>query len=77
MNWDLIKWVAGIMLTFAGVKFVWVFLRNLLSRDMMEDAIEAVGDGFRNLGSRTAAYAKRKAGERKAKKEAKPIVTIR
>lgn len=77
MNWDLIKWVAGILLTFAGIKFVWVFLRSLLNRDNMEDAIEAIGDRMKDAGSDVAKFAKRKAMERKAKKEQKPIITIR
>lgn len=77
MNWGLIGWFAGIVLTFAGLKFVWVFLRNILSRDTMENVIETAGNGISNAGKSFSDYLKKKSNERRAKKERHPIVTIR
>jgi hypothetical protein len=78
MNWNLIGWFAGVVLTFAGIKFVWVFLREILSRDTMENVIEAAGDGFSNAGKKLGRYLKKKGDERRTKKEEqKPIITIR
>ena len=78
MNWGLIGWFAGVVLTLAGLKFVWVFVRSILSKETMEDVIEAAGDGISNAGKSFSNYVKKKGEERKArKKEQKPIVTIR
>ena len=78
MNWGLIGWFAGIMMTFAALKFVWVFLKTILSKETMESVIETAGDGISNAGKSFSNYIKKKGEERKAKKnEQKPIVTIR
>lgn len=76
MNWGLIAWFAGVVLTFAGIKFVWVFLRSILSKETMEDVIDAAGNGISNAGRSFSNYIKKKGEERKSKKE-NPIVTIR
>lgn len=77
MNWGLIGWFAGIILTFAGLKFVWIFLKSILSKDTMEDVIEAAGDGISNAGRSFSKFLKMKGEERRARKNEKPIVTIR
>lgn len=78
MNWNLIGWFAGVILTIAGLKFVWVFLRSILSKDTMLDVIDAAGNGISNAGKAFSNYLGKKADERRKKKEAnKPIVTIR
>lgn len=82
MNWGLIGWFAGVVLTFAGLKFVWVFLRSILNRDTMEDVIDGAAAGISNAGKRFSNYLKKKEKERKIRKkqmkqENKPIVTIR
>ena len=80
MNWGLIGTVAGVLLTFAGIKFVWVAFRTLFSRDTMEDVLSAAGDGFSNAGRKFGNFIKKKSTERKiakAEEENKPIVIIR
>lgn len=82
MNWGLIGWFAGAVLTFAGLKFVWVFLRSILSKDNMEDVIDSAAENISNAGKKFGNYLKKKEKERKIRKkqmkqENKPIVTIR
>ena len=81
MNWNLIAWVAGVLLTFAGIKFVFVAIHTLLSKKTMKSAIDAVGVGIGESADKFTDYIQRKVDERKAKKEAekntKPVITIR
>lgn len=79
MNWGLIGSVAGIMLTFAGIKFVFRLVKSFTSKESM-DAV--IGD-FTNTCNATADRVKnsidRKLKERRAKKEATqtPVIRIR
>lgn len=79
MNWQLIAWFAGVMLTLGGLKFVWVFLRTLLSKETMEDGIDALKDSVSGLANKATDKIKEKAERRRQEKKekAKPIVTIR
>ena len=79
MNWDLIKWFAGLMATLAGIKFVMVFFKTLVSKETMRDALDVMGDKIHDAGESASSYLKRKSKERKMRKEQeeKPIVVIR
>lgn len=77
MNWRLIAWFAGVLLTLGGMKFVWVFLKNALSRETMEDLIDNMNSTISGAAKKTTAKLKEKAERRKQAKENKPIVTIR
>lgn len=81
MNWGLIGWIAGVLLTFAGIKFVFVVIHSLFSKKTMKTAIDAVGTGINESRDRFEEYLQRKVDARKAKKEAeknaKPVITIR
>ena len=70
MNWELVKWVAGTLLTVAGVKFVWTAFRTIFSKDNMEDALDALGDKCSEGAERTGEYLKRKMVKHKIKKQA-------
>jgi len=79
MNWSLVAWFAGVLITFGALKFVWAFFRELTSKDARQRVVDAVGDrineGARDFGN----YVKMKTVERKQRKqeENKPIITIR
>lgn len=77
MNWRLIAWFAGVMLTLGGLKFVWVFLKNALSKETMEDVIDNMNATISGVAKKTTAKLKEKAERRRQEKENKPIVTIR
>lgn len=78
MNWKLIMWFAGVMLTLGGLKFVWVFLKTLLSKETMEDCIDSLKDSVSGAASKLSDKIKMKAERRREKKEQnKPVITIR
>lgn len=82
MNWELIRWFAGICLTIVGLKFVLVMVKTLFSKEMMQDAIGAVGDKISDANYKMTNSLKRKMAEKKARREAekeknKPMVFIR
>lgn len=81
MNWGLIGWIAGVLLTFAGIKFVFVVIHSLFSKKTMKTAIDAVGTGINESMDRFEEYLQKKVDARKMKKEAeknaKPVITIR
>lgn len=86
MNWDLVKWVAGVLLTFVGIKFVFVLIHTVFSKKTMKSAIEHIGSGAGNaaerfsesISSTVEKYRARRA-ERQEKKqeENRPEIIIR
>lgn len=82
MNWNLVAWVAGTLMTFVGIKFVIVAIKTLFSKEMMTDAIGAIGDHISDANAALTNKLKTKMAQRKARKEAekqqnKPMVYIR
>jgi len=78
MNWRLITWFAGVMLTLGGLKFVWVFLKTLLSKETMEDCIDSLKDSVSGAAGKLSNKIKMKAERRREKKEQnRPVITIR
>ena len=85
MNWSLVAWVAGVLLTFAGIKFVWVLFRTLLSKETMEDVVDSIGDSIHNAGERMATAVKKSAQKHRQKKKVvkakkqqePPLISIR
>ena len=79
MNWQLIGWFAGIMITFGAIKFIWAFFNALTGKEARQKAIGAIGDKISDGAEELSGYIQRKAQERKEKKmeEKRPIITIR
>jgi DNA-binding transcriptional regulator GbsR (MarR family) len=86
MNWGLVGWFFGVLLTLAALKFVWTVFRTLFSKETMEDVIDAAGDKIHDLGENMTNSMKKAAAKRRAKKKAeeakkkkeqdKPLVLI-
>ena len=82
MNWGLIAWVAGVMLTFAAIKFVFMLLKNLCSKETMSTVIDGIGSSCQETSKRMSDYLANKVKNRRARKEAeremnKPVIRIR
>lgn len=80
MNWELVKWVVGVLLTFAAIKFVWTAFRSLFNKETMEDVLDTMGDKISDASHTINKKLKKKAMERrvqKAEKKNKPVVIIR
>ena len=43
MNWGLIAWVAGALLTIYAIKFVFMAIKTLFSKDTMQTVSDAMG----------------------------------
>lgn len=84
MNWELVKWVAGILLTAGAIKFVFTAFRSIFSKENFEDILDAVGEKCSEGAEATGNFVKKKMAEhkvkckiKKAEKQNKPIVYIR
>lgn len=79
MNWGLISSVAGIMLTFAGIKFVFRLVKSFTSKESMDAAIGVFTNTCNATADRIENSIDRKLKERRAKKEAtqQPVIRIR
>lgn len=71
MNWDIVKWIAGVLLTFAGVKFVWVAFRAIFSKDNMTNVLENIGDRCSDAAYEGGEFMRRKMVEHKKRRQAK------
>ena len=80
MNWELVKWVGGVLLTAGAIKFLITGFKTIFSKENFEDVLDAVGEKCSDAATGTSNYVKKKMAEykiKKAKKENKPIVYIR
>ena len=80
MNWELVKWIVGVLLTFAAIKFVWTAFRSLFSKETMEDMLDTMGDKISDASHAVTKKLKKKAMERRVQKQEnknEPIVIIR
>ena len=78
MNLSIVLWFAGALLTIYGIKFVFLFVREMFSKDTMESVMDAAGATIKNMNKSFTRYLKRKARERREKTKEKnlPMVTI-
>lgn len=79
MNWGLIGWFAGVMLTIGALKFVWAFVSAMTGKDARRRAVNAASERIQEAGENLSDYISKKAAERKQRKkeEERPIITIR
>ena len=71
MNWGLIGWVAGVLLTLYMIKFVWMMIRSLFSKDTMSSVMEITGDKVNRLNRKMTKKIKQKAEQKKKEREAR------
>ena len=76
MNWSLIMWVAGTLLTIYAIKFVFMAIKTLFSKDTMQTVSNAMGRSISRTNKKFKRYLKNKVDQRKSE-EPKPVVTIR
>lgn len=78
MNLKIVAWFAGALLTIYGVKFVFLAVRQLFSKDTMNSVMDAAGAHVASMNKSFTRYLKRKARERREKTKEKnlPMVTI-
>ena len=80
MNWGLVAWVAGVLLTIYAIKFVFMAIRTLLSKDTMEDVMDIMGNSISNANKKFKRFLKKKSTQKKMQKkieENKPMVIVR
>lgn len=71
MNWEIVKWVAGVLLTFAGIKFVWTAFRAIFSKENMTNVLENIGDKCSDAAYEGGEFIRRKMVEHKKRRQAK------
>ena len=79
MNWGLVAWVAGVLLTIYAIKFVFMAIKTLLSKDTMETVMDAMGDSITCANKKFKRYLKQKSTQKKMRKleEEKPMIIVR
>lgn len=78
MNWNLIAWFAGVVLTIYGLKFVLTLAKSLFGKEAREEIIDSIGSGISNVNKKITKTFKKRADERKRKKaeENRAIVRV-
>ena len=79
MNWQLIGWFFGGVLTIYAIKFILELFKSLLGKDARADMMESIGESIHNANKSLTRALKRKAEERRRQKEEenKPMIMIR
>ena len=75
MNWGIVSWVLGVLLTIYGIRFVFMAVKTLLSKEMMEAVIDKAGKSVTRTNKKFKKYLKEKVDKKKTVN--KPMVTIR
>lgn len=75
MNWGIVSWVLGVLLTIYAIRFVFMAVRTLLSKDTMETVLDAAGNSINQANKKFKKFLKQKTDKRK--QEQKPVITIR
>ena len=75
MNFGIISWVLGVLLTIYGIKFVFMAVKTLLSKEMMESVIDKAGKSITRTNKKFKRYLKEKVDKKKTVN--KPMVEIR
>ena len=68
MNWGLIGWVVGCLLTIYVLKFVVMALRSLFSKESMENLMDWTGTKVNDANKKLTETIKRSTAKRKAEK---------
>ena len=73
MNWGLVGWVAGTMLTIYMIKFVISLMRSVFSKENANRVISGIGNSCDRAGERCTEYLRYKVENRRRKKEPEPL----
>lgn len=83
MNWGLVGWIIGALLTIYAIKFVFLLMKSIFSKETMRNGMEVLGDSVSSATKKFERFLKKKAKERKVKKYNKeaektklPTITI-
>lgn len=83
MNWGLIGAIAGVALTFYGIRFVLDLMKSLFGKDARKRMIETLGDKVSDANESLTTRIKIRAEQRKEEKRRKkmeednPMIIIR
>lgn len=76
--WGFIQWATGILLGLFVLRFIFIAIKTLLSKDNINAILDSTGNWVVKSNKRFKKYLNKKVSEKKAKKEdIKPVVTIR
>ena len=79
MNWNFVWWIIGMVASVYLVKFLLELLKSLFGKEARKDLINSMGDKIHDVNEQFTNNLKRKAEERKVKKqeEKKAVIYIR
>lgn len=76
--WDFIQWASGILLGLFVLRFIFIAIKTLLSKENINAILDSTGNWVVKSNKKFKKYLNKKVSEKKAKKEdIKPVVTIR
>lgn len=76
--WGFIQWASGILLGLFVLRFIFIAIKTLLSKDNINAILDSTGNWVMKSNKKFKRYLNKKVSEKKAKKnDIKPVVTIR
>lgn len=76
--WGFIQWASGILLGLFVLRFIFIAIKTLLSKDNINAILDSTGNWVMKTNRKFKKYLNKKVSEKKAKqKDIKPVVTIR
>ena len=76
--WGFIQWATGILLGLFVLRFIFIAIKTLLSKDNINAILDSTGNWVAKSNKKFKKYLNKKVSEKKAKqKDIKPVVTIR
>lgn len=76
--WDFIQWASGILLGLFVLRFIFIAIKTLLSKDNINAILDSTGNWVMKSNKKFKKYLNKKVSEKKAKKnDIKPVITIR
>ena len=73
MNWGIIMWIAGIVATLYGIRFVLDLFKSLFGKESRQRMIASFGDKLNEANETVTEKIKEKAEQRKAERQRKKI----
>ncbi len=79
MNWDLVKWVAGVLLTLGGIKVAFVLIHRIFSKETINAVCGNINESCASAGEKFGKYLKDKVERKQTQKKEsnKPTMIIR
>jgi len=81
MNWELVKWVAGVAITLGSIKFALRLIRKIFSKDSMDSMLRRAGNSINDAAERSSDFVSEKIKQSREKRmqqkaNQKPEITI-